>query len=72
MTIIHVTCHYDVQRFPESAGESDIYVYIHLDSAFNLNLSKLHTVVEHCMVVCLVAWALNESGARVDLVLIET
>ena len=24
----------DVQRFPESAGESDIFVYIHLDSPF--------------------------------------
>ena len=69
MPIVHVTFHYDVQRFPESAGESDIFVCIHLNNAFNLNMSKLHTVVEHCPVVCLVAWALNESGAGVHLVL---
>ena len=43
--MLHVIKINDVQRFPESAGESDIFVYIHLDSAFNLNLSKSHTVV---------------------------
>ena len=45
-------------------------------SYFNIFLSKqaitLHGIIDHFTVVCLVAWALNESKAGVDLVLIET
>ena len=44
----------------------------------NLTLSHRHKhfsrigTIDHFTVVCLVAWPLNESEARVDLVLIET
>ena len=33
---------------------------------------KLCVLIDHCTVVCLVAWPLNESEAGGDLVLIET
>ena len=37
-----------------------------------LNIVVSHSSKDHFIVVCLVAWPLNESDAGVDLILIET